>query len=160
MRKLRRNDEDAGDKEDEGDGEAPEYMLELLQMEFCRYRDVQYYILLGLKELSKSLGDDEMDGVQAENLLRILMKIYIAYDKEDLEPADVKMTGDVRTCSNYIFIPPVLDSNGEGDEEDKEQENISSDEESEDDSDVEEQEAPRKNRNYEGRCGVPTYDKG
>ena len=44
-------------------------------MEFCRYRDVQYYILLGLKELSKSLGDDELDGVKAENLLRILMKI-------------------------------------------------------------------------------------
>lgn len=131
---------------DEGDGVAPEYMLELLQMEFCRYRDVQYYILLGLKELSKSLGDDEMDGVKAENLLRILMKIYIAYDKEDLEPADVKMTGDARTCSNYIFIPPVMDSNDEGDDEDKEQENISSDEESEDDSDTEEQEAPRKKR--------------
>lgn len=106
----------------EGDGLVPEYMLELLQVEFCRYRDAQYFLLLGIKNVALKLEegteeDETLTSIRAENLARILMKIDVADTQDDLKPAGVKMQGDHGTCSNYMFLPPIVDA-GQNDEED------------------------------------------
>ena len=133
---------------DRGDGIAPEYMIELLQLEFCRYRDIQYFLMVAMKQVANTLGNEELDGVKAENLLRILMKINIAYDQEDLNPADVKKDGDGGTCSNYLFLPPVVDAAAaESDVEDgDENEDADSDEESADESEQAEQPSKKKRK--------------
>lgn len=100
---------------DDGNGVVPEYMLELLQNEFCIYRDVQYFMLKSMRDVAAGLGTDKdgMDGVRAENLLRILIKLDVAYDQDDLMPENVKMDrngvhGGSGTCSNYLFLPPSV----------------------------------------------------
>ena len=123
----------------EGDGIVPEYMLELLQVEFCRYRDAQYFLLLGIKNVALKLEeaaeeDETLTSIQAENLARILMKIDVVDSQDDLEPAGVKMQGDRGTCSNYMFLPPVqhVEQNGdEGEESTSDEDDHSSSDESE-----------------------------
>ncbi len=109
---------------------VPEYMLEMLDVEYIsKYRDVQYYTLTSIKRLAQQLyeqlhkihkmkkdnkkdnkedeendTDEEVIGIHAENLLRILLKIQIADDQDDLKPVDVK--ADNGTCANYLFLPP------------------------------------------------------
>jgi U3 small nucleolar RNA-associated protein 19 len=127
---------------DEGDGIAPEYMLELLQIEFCKYRDVQYFMMVSMKQLAKSLGGDELDGVKAENLLRVLMKIYIACDQDDLTPNDLKKDG---SSSNYIFTPPIVEDGAEIENDEFDGEIVNSNIESDNDSEDEEP-SPKKRR--------------
>jgi Protein involved in the nuclear export of pre-ribosomes len=105
--------------EDDGNGVVPEYMLELLQNEFCIYRDVQYFLMKCMRQVANSLGagekedeQDDMNGTRAENLLRILIKLDVAFDQDDLKPENVKLnSGGMNsrgngTCSNYLFLPP------------------------------------------------------
>lgn len=129
----------------EGDGVVPEYMLELLQMEFCRYRDAQYFLLLGIKNVALKLEegteeDEALTSIRAENLARILMKIDVADTQDDLKPAGVKMQGDRGTCSNYMFLPPlddVVEQNGEeGDGSTSDEDDQSSSDESENEESV------------------------
>jgi U3 small nucleolar RNA-associated protein 19 len=123
---------------EDGNGVVPEYMLELLQNEFCIYRDVQFFLLKSMKQVAISLGekgDDDMDGVKAENLLRILIKLDMAYDQDDLEPENVKLDGGGMsrgngTCSNYLFLPPM-------NTELKEEQNLGSDSDDDNDNDYE-----------------------
>ena len=103
---------------DGGDGIVPEYMLEMFQTEFCRYRDIQYFSMVAMKQIAASLGDgdgdddddDDLSSIKAENLLRILMKLHIAYDQDDLTPIDVKKDVEGGTCSNYLFLPLLVDA--------------------------------------------------
>ena len=133
----------------DGDGIVPEYMLEMLQLEFCKYRDAQYFLLVSMKQIANSLGKEEVDGVKAENLLRVLMKIHIGYDQEDLNPENVKKNGDSGTCSNYLFLPPVVDAADGDDEDNNEDDNKTSDsDESSDESDDGEP-SPKKKRRVE-----------
>eukprot|EP00557_Chaetoceros_sp_GSL56_P008845 CAMPEP_0176499370 /NCGR_PEP_ID=MMETSP0200_2-20121128/12889_1 /TAXON_ID=947934 /ORGANISM="Chaetoceros sp., Strain GSL56" /LENGTH=587 /DNA_ID=CAMNT_0017897781 /DNA_START=60 /DNA_END=1819 /DNA_ORIENTATION=- len=142
-------------------GIMPEYMLELLQNEFCIYRDVQYFLLKGMVQVANSLlGDDndgnddnarqgEMEnGVRAENLLRILIKLDIAYDQDDLKPENVKLDGSCGmnrvngTCSNYLFLPPLNNDEMNEDDSDTDDKKIDDDDDDDkhDESDSEEEE--------------------
>lgn len=129
----------------EGDGVLPEYMLELLEAEFCKYRDVQYFTLMGIRKLATQLEEtnaeveESLTGIRAENLIRILMKIDIVTSQDDLTPLDVKKDG---TCSNFLFLPPAVEDMNIGSKDHGEDEGVSesdndndssSDEESEDD---------------------------
>jgi hypothetical protein len=119
-------------------------MLELLQMDFCRYRDAQYFLLLGIKNVALKLEegteeDEALTSIRAENLARILMKIDVADTQDDLKPAGVKMQGDRGTCSNYMFLPPldVVEQNGEEhDGSTSDEDNNSSSDESENEESV------------------------
>ena len=126
-----------------GDGIAPEYMLELLQLEFCKYRDVQYFLMVSMKQLAKSLGDANLDGVKAENLLRVLMKIDIAYDQDDLSPAELKKDG---SSSNYIFTPPIVEDGAEEEHNDDDDDGDNSDSNASDDDSGDEAQSPKKKR--------------
>ena len=128
----------------DGDGIVPEYMLEMLQLEFCKYRDAQYFLLVSMKKIANSLGKEESDGVKAENLLRILMKIHIGYDQDDLNPENVKKDGHRGTCSNYLFIPPVSDpeEGAADDEDDGDGDGASTEDDLDSDSDDSEDEEP------------------
>ena len=102
------------ESETEEDIMAPidEGLLELFLLEFLKFRDVQYFTMVGLKQLANELysnkdednSQEEME-FQSENLMRILMKVYIGHDQEDMDPTDVNL--DNRTASNYLFFPPT-----------------------------------------------------
>ena len=136
----------------DGDGIVPEYMLEMLQLEFLKYRDAQYYMMMSMKQIADSLGNEEVDGVKAENLSRILMKIHIGYDQDDLTPENVKKDGDGGTCSNFLFLPSIHEAGvGENeDEDDGHDEDLESSDESSHESEVDEP-SPKKKQKVEKR---------
>lgn len=117
----------------EGDGVLPEYMLELLEAEFCKYRDVQYFLLIGLRKLATRLEEtdpeieeESLTGIRAENLIRILMKIHLVTSQDDLKPDDVKKDG---TCSNFLFLPSDVEVNASDDNEEAAEQDLESDSE-------------------------------
>ena len=119
------------EQEEDVMGPIDEGLLELFLLEFLKFRDVQYFTMVGLKQLANDLysNKDEEDYTveelefQSENLMRILMKVYIGHDQKDMDPTDVNM--DNRTASNYLFFPPTStsprkedESEDEGDDDD------------------------------------------
>jgi len=113
----------------DGDGVVPEGLLDLTQAEFFgRYNDSQYFVLVAMKNAASQLlesnnEDEASNGIKAENLVRILMKIEIASDQDEIMPKDVKMHGQTETCSNYLFLPPtntaeLKDADYDGDDDD------------------------------------------
>ena len=133
----------------DGDGVVPEYMLEMLQMEFCKYRDAQYFMMVSMKQIANSLGKEELDGVKAENLLRILMKIHIGYDQDDLTPENVKRDGASGTCSNFLFLPPVVDAAESEAEDSDEDDGENSDNDEASDGSEDDEPSPKKKRKME-----------
>lgn len=145
---------------DGGDGVVPEPMLELLQTEFSgRYSDVQYFMLISMKNMANELmkkdndggsdeSDEEMQGIKGENLLRILMKIHLAHEQEDLTPQNIKMDGDTGTgtCSNYLFLPPIVDAESFEESDDDDNDDEDSDDSSDEDDD---KPSPKKRRKME-----------
>ena len=75
--------------------------------------------------------DHDIIGIYAENLLRILLKIQIADDQQELNPVDVKI--DDGTCSNYLFLPPNYQIVDTEEEEDEEEDDDDNDEDNDDD---------------------------
>lgn len=89
-----------------------ESMLNLLQTEFFGpYKDAQYYVLVGIKDLAKRLSianefkvdaNNDMEKMEAsivaENVLNILMRVKIAGSQEGLDNG------------SYLIQPPVVES--------------------------------------------------
>ena len=170
-------------QQENDDGIVPEYMIEILDIEFIsKYRDVQYYLMTSIKVIAQQLydkleksrkmkkldnnkngdtddddDDDVIDeeeiGIEAENLLRILLKIQIAEDQSDLKPENVKSSNT--TCSNYLFLPPALmdteydDSDDDEGEKDDGENNDEMSDENDDDGDEEEDDRNNNNQSNE-----------
>ena len=169
---------------EDGVGIISDYMMDLLEQDFIsKYRDVQYYLLTSIKLIAGKLyhqiemdenkkkkkkknkkqedyddDDDVVDhdiiGIYAENLLRILLKIQIADDQQELNPVDVKI--DDGTCSNYLFLPPNYqivdteeeeedDDDNDEDNDDDDHEGINHDDENEHDKKDNEKEKQKNN---------------
>lgn len=154
-KKRKRDDDD--DEEEEYDLvlSTDEPMLNLLQTEFIRpYRDAQYYMLLGIRELALKIPgareykvdeNSEKDkfaaSAIAENILNLLMRIDIAALQEELDNG------------SYLIKPPELPpaANSKATKKDDENENSSDeggyDSNEETDSESEDESATAKPKN-------------